>query len=440
MNRSAVLALLLALAAAMLAWLLRPAVSPPSDGAASARHDPSAAPAVAAADRARDERTPLPTTAPNANDAASAPFATIRGRCVADEDGRPLAGCEVRCSTRDPAAVTAADGRFEVHVTNSNNPSLRIIAAERTPRTATWDKPLPPHAVEDLGDVRMQRGFEVRGRVVDESGVGLADCNLFVYGIEVSARAGIAQQETAGAATAGDGSFTFGSLLPAGEWETQVGTRVAYRDAPFRFHVDASAGCPPLWIVVTRGKHLRAHVVDEDGKPVALVRFHTETGDSWARSDDDGVIDFWSTRSVAGSTRILLDNDDWPDPEFVPPTVAWGSEDARLVLHRGGSLPIAVVDDSGVPVEEFAVHIAHEPLADRWEPARETGRHAGGLLTIPRVHRGPNLLRVVPRAPELLPGEVTRVAVTGHEREPVRVQLERLRVCPVQVVTQAGQP
>jgi hypothetical protein len=438
--RGAVVAALLLLTIVGLWW--REASPAPPHDAAAARSASEAALPVAVDVRATDERTPLPeppTTATATGADATEPFATIRGRCVADEDGRPLPGCSVQCRATDPAISTAADGRFEVHVTTRNHPRLHITADARTPRTATWDKPLSQDAVEDLGDVRMRRGFVVRGRLADEAGTGIADSSLIVFGVEVSARAGIADQDAAGATTTDDGSFVFGIPIPAGDWEIQSFAESAYRD-PFRFHVDAGTGCPPLRIVATRSQHIRAQVADEEGKPVALVGFVTETGGGRARSNESGELVFWSRAPAAGSTRILLLDGDWSDPEFVPPTVAWGSEDARILLHRGGSLPIAVVDESGTPVEEFAVQVVHESLANQAQPACEGGRHAGGVLAIPGVHRGPNLLRVLPRAPELMPSKVTKVAVTGDEREPLRIQLERLRVCPVQVVTQAGQP
>jgi hypothetical protein len=433
------LVLLLVAAAIGALYLRDAALAPPKDAAATHRDERTAAAPAAVDENARDARTPLPTTATDANAAAAAAaFATIRGRCVADEDGRPLAGCKVKGRWVDPESVTGADGRFEVRIALTMFEDVRISADGRVPRRTMWNNPLPKDAVEDLGDVRMVRGFVVRGRVVDETGIGIVKCYVSVGGIERSARAGMHEEGSASAVTADDGSFSFDNPVPAGDWEAAVYGR-AYRE-PFRFHVDASTGCPPLWIVATRLKHIRARVVDENGKPVAKVYF-SNNGKDDQFSNDEGVLEFWSASPDEGSARILLEDTNWPDPEYVPPTVAWGTEDAQVLLHRaGGPLPIAVVDDSGAAVEEFAVVIAPESLARRYPAPLENGRHAGGLLTIPHAYRGPNLLRVVSPAPELLPSAVTRVEVTGSEREALRVVLERMRVCPVQVVTEAGRP
>src|SRR5690606_32795881 len=88
--------------------------------------------------------------------------------------------------------LTGADGRFEIAFVPPPpyQHSLDVQAPGRVPRTARWG-PFRPGQVEDLGDIRLQRGHEVRGRVVDEAGVPLERVSIALDNLPLPIRAGM---------------------------------------------------------------------------------------------------------------------------------------------------------------------------------------------------------------------------------------------------------
>src|SRR5690606_8752706 len=132
--------------------------------------------------------------------------ATLSGRCV-DEGGTPISGVRVtlhgwqgnllrlqryrlehgEVQWEDPAdVVTAADGRFAFTFVPPAPYQFTcdMTVDGRVPMRFRWSE--LPAETRDLGDVVLPRGVEVRGRVVDEDGFGVA-------GIDVMARPELAQ-------------------------------------------------------------------------------------------------------------------------------------------------------------------------------------------------------------------------------------------------------
>ena len=168
-----------------------PAVVEPAAVAAPANAPVAIDAAVTPA--ATTERTEAPTPSVDA-----AKLATIRGRCV-DENGAPLASCEAIVG-----GWTANDERMEAWLRDHPKPEWpkpdkRMTAADGSFAITFW--PPPPfqftltlkhdaraamaarwHTIAegktvDVGDVVMQPGIRVQGRVVDEAGHPVAKVN-----------------------------------------------------------------------------------------------------------------------------------------------------------------------------------------------------------------------------------------------------------------------
>jgi hypothetical protein len=359
------------------------------------------------------------------------PSATIRGRCVADEDGRPLAGCVVQADPPWQTIRTGADGAFEFAVDREKNVTLWLRHKERAARVARFAAALPARI--ELGDVRLARGFTARGRVVDDAGRGLSPVQLLAFGIGDSLRGSGDGLDVTGATTEPDGSFELDQPLRAATWELLV-SGTGFRRDPFVFAVDPVRGCEPLAIKASRTQCIAARVVDEHGAPVEGAAFATEDGGASGTSDANGSLLLWPTSACAPTTRVLLRDAGPCESDFAPPTVAWGSS-VQLALRRGTVLRLEVVDDARAPVESFAVLLAAAgSRRARDALPRSPGDHPGGRLAILDAQRGRNTLRVLPTAPDLLASEPQAIDVGGDGDAPRRVVLERLRPCRVEVV------
>lgn len=156
-------------------------------------------------------------------------------------------------------------------------------------------------------------------------------------------------------ACAEDGSFSFDIPIPPGDWKAQLFGKDRQR-GDGTFHIDATTGCAPLLLVTERKVTISGIVVDDRGQELPDVVLRTENGDAITSSGPShGKFRLVSTQQVSGPTRILLENPgDWTD-SFVPPTVAWGQDDVRIVIPRVPDMTIEVVDQQGAPVEQFGV-------------------------------------------------------------------------------------
>jgi hypothetical protein len=444
-TRWTILWLLLALVAG-LAWLLARGDELPMASVPSTALPPAAAATAteAPSDALREPATTAPSAAePLANDTPTvATRATVRftGRCLAAESGAPLAGCEMKTSSEGPTvARSGPDGTFDVtaEVDARGGAFLGITANGRAPRHSSFDL-LHAGAVEALGDVRLQRGYVVTGRVVDTAGNGVTGNNVIVFGVDTGLRAGQFGQSAVGAACAADGTFTFDLLLPPGDWRAQLlGTRRQRGSGAFR--VETETGCAPLVLVVEDQHEIAGVVVDDRGKPMPNVGLRTEQGEASAESSPNGAFRLVATRAIEGPTRVLLAEPDTWSPAFVAPTAFWGQQDVRIAVPRGPDVTIEVADDRGSVVTDFGVLFL--PLARTSFPvSRDHGLHADGKLTVPTYRVGRHVLRVLPKAQDLLASEPQFVEV-GSAAVPVqKVVLERLRRVGVEVVGADGAP
>lgn len=366
-------------------------------------------------------------------------MARFTGRCLAAENGTPLADCTVKLGESSPVvARTGPDGTFDfrTELDKSGRTSLRIDAAGRVPREGDFGG-LRDGATEELGDIPMQRGFVVTGRVVDQDGNGVTGNNVLVFGIDSRLRAGQHGQSTAGAACAEDGSFSFDIPIPPGDWKAQLFGKDRQR-GDGTFHIDATTGCAPLLLVTERKVTISGIVVDDRGQELPDVVLRTENGDAITSSGPShGKFRLVSTQQVSGPTRILLENPgDWTD-SFVPPTVAWGQNDVRIVIPRVPDMTIEVVDQQGAPVEQFGVLFLPTERASI-SISREYGTHLDGRLSLTTHRLGRHVLRVLPTQQDMLASEPQFVTVTQNELPVQRVTLERMRHASVLVVDADG--
>ncbi len=103
------------------------------------------------------------------------PGSQISGRLV-DDDGKPVAGAQLRGRSSDPSAgdrvgsssaetVSDEDGRFELQVTRDGTAGLSIVPLDHCMKHIDIGSNRG-----DLGDIALSPGLSIRGRVVDATG------------------------------------------------------------------------------------------------------------------------------------------------------------------------------------------------------------------------------------------------------------------------------
>lgn len=220
------------------------------------------------------------------------PVGRIRGRAVAKSDREPIAGArvelrplggnspdgalaqilasrgEVRTATTDSGGAfrftDLGPGRYSVTVTRAKRAAEdgegRVIFAPFEMGT----EELQEDESMDLGDLVLDPGATVRGRVTDGSGQP-------IEGAEVTA---IVSRKTGGvlrpveALTAGDGSFRLEGLGP-GDWTALAEAEGYASGQGVEFSIDLG-GAPPerLTLVLIRGVEVTAAVSSVSGEPI----------------------------------------------------------------------------------------------------------------------------------------------------------------------------
>jgi hypothetical protein len=166
-----------------------------------------------------------------------------------------------------------------------------------------------PGADTSLGEIVLDPGLTLEGRVVDTEGRLVADASVAQAGTfsveglrarrEFRSKLGI---ELATEDTDAPGTFRFEHVAPGKL--TVVASAEGY--APETVSLDVAAGSPPLVITLHRGGVLRGTIRDSVGKPITDVDVEVKVGDSpatWLTLDKSGA---FSRRVLDGRARLVV--------------------------------------------------------------------------------------------------------------------------------------
>ena len=191
----------------------------------------------------------------------------VTGRIV-DEAGRPLAG-RVRVEVFEDrglpslasdlmAGDSKTDGLFALGPLPLGTLGLGVTAPQRASRRVEASLPARGRTV-DLGEVVLEAGLAIRGRVADREGSGIGGASLRAQGL--------AGERARGEATAdAEGAFVVGGLK-AGSYEIRA-TAPGYATAVAK----TEPGADPLELVMVAGGQIAGTVVDTMGQPVEDAR------------------------------------------------------------------------------------------------------------------------------------------------------------------------
>lgn len=439
--------------------------TPPTAGAGPQAPAPLTADAPATTPAAAPERVEAPEEpAPDRTQPATS-LAHVRGRCVSAEDGAPLVGCRVKLGGsgrnqtdlalqgpvdwKDPEErSTGADGRFDIAF---DPPSgfqfgLDVQADGRVPRTGRWGR-IEKQAILDLGDIRLQRGFRVRGRVTDDTGIAVARVPVYLENLPLPLQPDMAANNRRYGFSSATGEFAIEVPIPAGRWPLGIDARQHSLVSPDLVIVEPTGAPEPVHVVVRSVPSIAGTVVDELGQPVQGVTIQVEKHVSGrfasARSRKDGTFEIFAVDATTAPAQLRISDPGPCEPDRKPAEpVAWGTRDLRIELRRALSFELTVVErGTGKPVEAYAVSCYHEDVRSSLQrDLRLGGTHPHGVTVVDRVWRGRNVLIVRPQDPALLANPPLVFEAGDAGVPPIRIELERLLEVTVLAVDASGAP
>lgn len=453
MKRSLPVGILL-LALAIGTWLLwpdaklpapaNPAPTPPAtaDGAAPA---PAALVEPAAATTAPTEATAERTAAPTVE--ASGPVCTLRGRCV-DATGQPIPGVNVSLTgwgandqrvqawlsdhdepkRIDEKRTTGPDGVFEFRFWPP--PPFQFALRLHNDGFATWGNrwsELAAGTTKDLGDVKLERGTLLRGRVVDATGAPLARAEVRID--KAAGRRGDnGFEDWTTAYTDAEGSFRARWPLLPGDYQLGIDDQQIERGE----HVTLS-GEPEQTIEVVLKRlddreAIAGVVVDQNGAPVRGAYVHPSISNRGRLTTTDREGKFRVPRPAEDApdrVRLRASSSGYeatPDPQ----DYEWGRTDVRLVMRKGLDLEVLVVRASdGMPVEDYTlrvVPITGNSFSSEDQRPRGNSPHEGGRQLVDGIRVGDHQVLVETKGDEFAVGTTT-ATMTPTGAAPVVVRL-----------------
>ncbi len=350
----------------------------------------------------------------------------VTGRIV-DAEGRPLAGRarveEYEGKALPPfasdmlVAAAGADGAFALGPLPLGSLEVTVSAPRHASRRVEAGVSARGRAV-DLGDVALDPGLAIRGRVRDREGRGVEAAAVRATTLGPGA-AGEGEAESGAA-----GRFEIGGLRPGRYEVTASATGYATGRAV------AEAGGEEIEVVLDEGGTLTGRVADESGAPVedAQVTARDESGtERWrvasGRSDEgDGR---FALRDVPpGRYDLEVRAGDRGEASRAGVRVAAGraTDVGTVVLARGGVVEGVVVDGEGRGVPGATV--AAEREANVRTGRRETQTGSSGAFELRGLPTGATFLTA--RHPSYAASPPVEVAVDPERETPaVRIVLVR---------------
>lgn len=275
----------------------------------------------------------------------------VTGRVLGD--GQPLP--RFRIASQE---VRSPDGRFEIDRGAGAKLVLFVQAEGWAPLQRTVE--LPPQGSVDVGDLRLERGRSVKGRVLDERGEPIDRADVRAKG---SGTGGYATTDPAG---------RFGlDTLPEGPVELEVSAK-GFRAAKAMVAPGQSA----VDLTLARGLTVSGRVIDEDGQPMRGLAFWLRGAAADPTSsgvDVDGEGAFEVRGLLPGELTLEpREREFGVRPRYVPRTTVQVTGPAtQVVVVRGQSRGARVAVTTGGRGFDLSLRVSGEPTPRR--AVREDG-------------------------------------------------------------------
>lgn len=350
--------------------------------------------------------------------------AVVSGRLVAGED-QPVPGrVGVQETDQRPVPMglddalrgeAGADGRFRLLLPPGSH-ALAAVAPGFTPRRVEVDVGTGGAPV-DVGDVMVEPGLVIRGRVRDKAGLAVAEAQI--WGAPFGQMRGAGPTEARAEA---DGSFVLAGLS-AGNYRLTV-RAPGYGEHNKQVH----AGTTNAEFVLDRAGTIAGVVVDEAGAPIESFRVAARPAKEMSPTGPSPRMDNFAS----SDGRFLLQ--DVPEGTWVVEAsapdrasgvasnvhVAPGSavDVGRIRLTAGGTVRGLVVDTAGAPIA--GANIVLEGASRDFAGRREAGTDHGGAFEVRGVQTG--MVEAVAYHPSYAEGRSTPVEVDSA-RGPAEVRI-----------------
>lgn len=384
----------------------------------------------------------------------------VRGVAVQSEDQQPIAGCVVRVlqhpftpnpnlpeaelarTTADAAGAFSmslefAIGFYELRLEHPGRCQTGRVLTPKLPPPASPGEKVDP-VVVDLGQIALLPGREVRGRVVDENGKGVADAAICVPRVKgVSEH--LDRQGGAGlfvrTKSDADGNFSFARYLPAGTyrilWEQPLHRKLL---SPLSFDVALEAPAVELELRTELLPTISGTIAVTDieaGTPFPFPELELvgTSGKQIYRVKVDATGAFRIQSLVGDKGPVLIDirpgaTNAYQHPQAVP----WGTKDLVLTIESSGSVEVEVVEaGTGTAIELFAAVCipmdGDRPMQPIVWPA--AAKHSGGKATVNKVPLGDVMLHVWAPGKEYATAKQLRFTRKAGETPKLRFEFDR---------------
>jgi protocatechuate 3,4-dioxygenase beta subunit len=293
-------------------------------------------------------------------DISLATGATISGRLLGSDDA-PVAGSVVvqelngrrvgSALAEVLRADTGPEGRFKLDRVPPGFHVLGALAPRHLTTRLDFDVGARARAVE-LGDVRLEAGLSISGRVADRAGHPIGDASIAgrVQGPGAS-------DAPAEARSSPDGRFVLGGLSQARYW-LSVGAD-GYAEA----NRTVQPGDERVEFILEPSGTITGLVVDESGKPIDSYVVTAEPTDDTRRSLGSSVANVDGRFKVEGLSAggyvlQVTAPDRAPATRSDVEVAAGGTVDVGLIrVSRGGIVRGTVADSQGIPVPGASVSV-----------------------------------------------------------------------------------
>jgi RNA polymerase sigma-70 factor (ECF subfamily) len=367
---------------------------PSNDTAVVQLEDPGkVAPTATMLEDAREaQRTPEPRTVDERKTAQQPTAARLEAR-ILDEHSRPIRGARVSLAQKmTTTAVADGTGRVALEVTEFTTRAptrFRVTATARVARTVSAT--LQPGQVTHLGDVVLQPGGVVSGRIVDERGAPIVGASVGIDRPdappnELSSHAASRYVGDPSAESTADGSYRIDGV-PIGKCRVfafSPANQTGHSDPIEVVHGLETPGVDIALSALPSDQLVRGVVLDPEGKPVpgATVNFEYLT------SEDSSIAGSFLTDAagrfdevVEPGTKVKLlahdEKDRWSDSEGVETQPS--EKDIVLRFRSAQWVEVAVTNAEGAPVEDCLISFQSVPR--QWEPIPNVeAHHPGGTV------------------------------------------------------------
>lgn len=258
-------------------------------------------------------------------------------------------------------AATAADGTFALGVLKPGESfDLRVVSDDH-PELQHRSIKIRPEEWYDTGDLRLEFGVVVQGRVLDEAaGFPIAGAQVFLNNPSQTYQMLATPGRERGVTTASDagGYFRF-TNAPRGLPVTVGAEAPGYAYAELANQPVRNDGVNEFELRLARGMPIRGIVVDVNGKPVvgANVQAAGQSAktpqNATTRSNVDGIFELPTLRE--GPYQLTVTANGYE--EAIRKGVMTGESDVKIVLEQRGRVELKVLSARGTPVKNYTVSL-----------------------------------------------------------------------------------